>query len=262
MKKNILSRSQIDEFVRDCKYKVEENEKFLSRCIDGRYKNESNLAPLAIPGADAGELALIFATANIYGFELDPEKVFISLIEVIGDIKNLNFHTDSHQDSKDPASGCGHMTQIRLDPKIYNLEKDQLVLIDSFLKKAKKLGAKEIVLEGEHLEGAVLQISGDYSVYPRNVFGTKLREVEMQVFVYQSSLVDKRHRALAKSLLKNDAVKLFNGCDEEYLYQVISGTTEEHLMLTVKSLAKGKPIYAVNFIGNEEFEIKEMDNVI
>ena len=79
MNKIILTKQHVFQFVGESKYKVSSTLKFNSRCIDGRYTNSENLPALAVPGADAGELGIIFATANSCGFEVDMKKVWDTL---------------------------------------------------------------------------------------------------------------------------------------------------------------------------------------
>ena len=281
MKKIILSAELVRELIAKNRYKVDEKIKFLSRCIDGRYPTSSRLAglrgasqntqlpALAFPGGDVGELALIFATANSYGFEVDGEKAYKILIETIGGEKNFGIHSDHHAvpagrqgDANKSASGCGHWKQINLDPQAYNIEKDQIDFIQKKLddlKKNKKI--KEIILEGEHLEGAVLLVKGSWGILPRYKIETDGGSQETQVFIYHQSLVDARHQVLASAWFKRKAVKLYNGCNKDYLYEALSEMAEYHLMETVRRLAKGLPIYTINFEDDGEFEIKEMGMV-
>ena len=261
MAKIFLNKDQIQDLVWKNRYKIENRQKFLSRCVDGRYRNKGNLPPLAIPGADAGELALIFAAANTYGFEIDEEKVFASLLEVVGGVKNFNFHSDHHGDPKIPASGCGHIKQQNLDPKVYGLNKNQTQFVNETLMKAKKSGAKEIILEGDHQERAVLQIQGPYSLYSRFSEQIDQGKTQRQVFIFHSTLVNERHELIAKKLIEEKAVKLFPGCDEEYLYEALSEVTESHLFETLKRLASGLPIFQVGFDSDGSFTIKEMGKI-
>lgn len=96
MPKLLLNEEQVAKLVLANKYRIDERTEFLSRCIDGRYQNEKGLPALAMPGADAGELAVILAMANIYGLEVTREKVFKCLVDIVGGIKNLRLHTDGH----------------------------------------------------------------------------------------------------------------------------------------------------------------------
>lgn len=261
MNKLILSKEQISDLVQSNKYRIDEKNKFISRCVDGRYPDDKDLPALAIPGADAGEVALIMAAANIYGLEVNYDKTFESLTDVIGGVKNFNFHSDNHAGHKVPAAGCGHMKQINLDSAAYHLNKDQTDFLNNLLIKAKKKGARETVLTGEHLEGAVLQLKGRYGVYPQYFFDTANGEAMAQTFIFHGTLVNERHRVLANTLLRNEAVKLFTGMDEEYLYEVLSEVTDEHLFETLRRLAKGLPIYLVEFDTEGGFKIEEMGTV-
>ncbi len=261
MEKFVLTKEQVQELVWENRYPVTGKNKFLSRCIDGRYQNSKELAPLAIPGADAGELALIFATANSFGLTVDKQKALDTLTEVVGGAKNFQFHSDRHGDKNIPAAGCGHIKQMNLEPQAYFMEKEQLVFITESLKKLKQQGAAETILEGDHGEGAVLQIEGNYSVSPRFTIETGQGKLATEVFVYQASLVDQRHKELAKKLLANGAVNLFSGADGEYLHEALEETAENHLLVTAKRLAEGLPIYLVKFKDDGSFKIEEMGRI-
>jgi len=126
------------------------------------------------------------------------------------------------------------------------------------LNQVKKNGADEVVLHGDHLEGAVLLIKGDWGVFPQYRLDTDHGTHTVQVFVYHSSLVDERNRLLAKKLIENKAVKLYKGCDEVWLYDALSDMSEEHLMETARRLAKGLAIYSVEFNEEGDYELKEM----
>jgi hypothetical protein len=255
MNKTILSLEEARELVQANRYKVEEGKNFLSRCIDGRYKNDENLPPQAFPGGDLGELALILATARSYGFEIDREKTLKTLIDLIGGEKNFGFHSDRHGDHDLLASGCGHFKQIKLDPTAYSLETEDLDFIKQKLEHVKKKGAKEIILEGDHMEGAILMVRGHWSVMTGYNLETEVGTRLVQVFVYSQTLTDEKHRKLSKQLLKNKAVKFELGEDEEYLYNALSDMAENHLMETAKRLAPDKLIYQVDFEEDGSFDI-------
>lgn len=255
-----LTKDELHDLISANKYPVAEKHKFLSRCIDGRYKGPETAA-LAICGGDAGELALLIAAGNAYGFKVDPDKAYKVLVGLLGGEKYFAYHTDHHGDGKLPASGCGHMKQIRLDPKAYYLEEKNVGNLNTLLTKAKKNKATEIVLDGDHLESAVLQIRGNYGVSPSFQINLSEHISETQIFIHHQTLVDQRHRELAKRWIKEGAVKLFNGCDKEYLYEVLCDVTEEHLLETAKRLGSGLPIYQVVFDAQGDFDISELGHV-
>lgn len=254
MNKIILSEKEVNDLIAENRYKVDPSRKFISRCIDGRYKNEEGLAVQAFPGADVGELAMVLSASRSYGFEIDREKVFATLVEVLGGESNFSFHTDEHGDRLKLASGCGHFKQINLDPKAYKIEKEDIDFINEKLGYVKSKGSKETVLEGDHAEGAILMVKGNWGVYPRYELETEKGKKFVEVFVYHQSLTDEKHRLLAEKLIKNGAVKFVLGEDSEYLYQVLSETSENHLMETAKRLASDLPIYSVQFEADGSFK--------
>jgi len=260
MFKIILAQDQIREIVAQNRYQVEPEKKFLSRCIDDRYQEDQDLHPLSLPGGDAGELALLSATANTYGFTVDLKKAFNCLVDLVGGEKNFSFHTDKKH-IRFPVAGCGYFKQMEANPDVYGLNKEQLSLIKTILKSVLAETGEEEVLSGEHLAGALIIIKGSDNIYPCYTMETEEGRQRIEFFVYHQSLVDERHRVLASTLLRQKAVKLFGGCDENYLYQVISETAENHLMETSRRLAKGLPIYQVKFDNEGGFEIEEMGKV-
>jgi len=256
MTKIKLNSSQIQLLVKENSYQVDEKNKFFSRCIDGRYKNSPNLPALALPGADLGEMALIIACANDFGLEIDYEKVFQSLIKVVGGIKNFSYHTDSHHGGL--ALGCGHFGQMLKDFVAYNLQKKDIEFLEEKLKFLKKEGVLPAVLEGNHDEGAILIVKGNFGILPRFIIDTDEGKKEVSVFVYQQTLVDERHRVLAKKLIENKAVKLFDNLDEEYLYEVLSEEGENHLLETVNRLVSDLPLFEVIFDNCGRFSLKSL----
>jgi hypothetical protein len=247
MSKLILDLAQVDELVRANRYRVDPKTKFIARCIDGRYPNSKDLPALAIAGADAGEVALFLATSNIYGLELNGEKIYQSLVKLLGEEKNLRVHSDNH--AKVFLGGCGHIREMGNNSDSYNLTNDQ---VDFIKKRFAKI--KEDILEGEHMEGAVLVLKGDFGVYPNYVFKTGGGNKNAQVFVVHQSLIDERHKALIAMLAKDSE-------QAQYIYQVLSSTGEDHLFETAKRLAVGLPIYQVEFEEDGSFNILELGKV-
>ena len=256
MSKILLTIEQVDKLIRENRYKVDPEKKFLSRCIDGRYKNEDGLPALAFPGADVGEIAMVLAASKSFGFDIDFKKLITTLAEVVGGVKNIKFHTDHHATPGVEAAGCGHFKQMKGDPSAYGVTSDETELIQQELKQLKNKGAVETILEGEHMEGAVIMVNGNWGVYPQYNLETENGNKFVEIFVYHQSLVDERHRALCSALLHNKAITFKNGEDEEWLYNTFCETSETHLMETAKRLAKGLPIYEVKFEDNGDYKIR------
>lgn len=258
MPKIILDKTQVQELIFNNRYKINSEKKFLSRCIDGRYENNPDLPTLAIAGADLGEIAVVVSAGNDFGFSVDMQKTVDVLIEMIGGVKNFNFHTDSHADANIPAAGCGHIKQASIDISAYKLTEEQVKSLGEIAVKLKNKGANEVVLHGDHQEGAVLLVTGNYGVMPQGEVDVEGSIQKVQVFVFHKTLVDERHKVLAKKLIEKKAVELLDGLDDQYLYQAISEVTDTHLFETAKRLAKGLPIYEVNFKDDGGFEVKEI----
>lgn len=255
----MLSKDQLVSILFDNTYEVENP--LMSRCIDGRYDNSPSLPALAIQGADAGELALVFSTANMCGFSLNKEKALHALIDTVGGIQNIQFHTDSHAEKGLILGGCGHIKQASLDLQSYNLTEEQMEFIKTQFKELKKQGAGETVLQGDHGESAVVFIKGYFGILPRFKLGREEGGREGQLFVFHNTFVDARHHILAKKLIASKAFELEGGLEEEYVYSVLSDACENHLMETVRRLASGLPIYEVLFDKEGKFEVQEMGEV-
>ena len=256
MKKIKLNSSQIQRLLKENCYQVDEKNKFLSRCIDGRYRNSFELPALALPGADLGQLALIIACANDFGLEIDYERVFQILIDLIGGIKKFSYHTDCYHNNL--VLGCSHYVQILKDFSSYNLQKKDVDFLNEKLNFLKKEGCLPLLLEGEHDEGAVLLVKGNFGVLPRFTVETDEGKKEVSVFVYQKTLIDQRHRLLVKKLIESKGVKLFDNLDDEYLYEVLSEEGEIHFLETINRLAHDLPIYKVLFDKNGDFNLESL----
>ena len=257
MQKFTLSKEHLSSLLFDNSYEVKNP--LLSRCIDGRYENSLDLPALAIQGADAGELALIFSTANMCGLTLNMEKALESLTETVGGIKNIQFHTDSHAEKGVVLAGCGHIKQATLDLESYTITQEQMAFISKQFTLLKKQGAQETVLQGDHGESAVIFVKGNYGVLPRFKLGREEGGREGQMFVFHNTFVDARHHILARKLIESKAFELEGGLEEEYVYSVLFDACENHLMETAKRLAKGLPIFEVQFFESKNrFEVKEL----
>lgn len=259
MQKLLLSKEHVFDLVQENRYRPENP--VLARCIDGRYKASPALPALAFPGGDAGELLVLFSAGRSYGFEIDRTKAWEALVATVGGVKKLGFHTDTHAASGVPLAGCGHIKQISLDPGAYNVDADDVAFTVEAFAKAVKEGARETVLEGEHEEGALLLIRGDWGVYPRHTLLVQSQKKQVSVFEFQQTLSDRRHRTLAEKLVETEAVIMHGGADTEYLYEVLSEVTESHLLETAKRLGKGAPVYDVVFDKGGTFEVIEMGEV-
>ena len=134
-------------------------------------------------------------------------------------------------------------------------------------KKAAKLieeslkGQKNSIYLKEKYVGAVLQIRGEYSVKSEFSLGTAEGFLKGELFIFHETSINKFHKLLAEKLIDEKTVKLFPGCDEEYLYEAISEVTETYLYETLRKLAPGLPVFQVIFDAGGSFDIKEMGKI-
>lgn len=255
-----LIQSEVESYIYNNKYSPNIDSIFRSRCIDGRYPNSIETPALAVPGADTGALAFLYAAANTCGFQVDPDRSFAALNKIIGGVKNFSFHTDSRS-YKLGETGCGHIKCMTNSQEAYSLTDVDMQVLNRQLEFARQNGATETILQGDHQEAAVLQIKGKWGVQPQGYFESERGPLGIQVFVFHSSLVDSRNKEWARLLVENKAVELPDGLDEEYLYQMISSTAEDHLMETAGKLAKGLPMFEVVFDESGNFSVESLGNI-
>jgi len=156
-------------------------------------------------------------------------------------------------------AGCGHIKQATLDLESYTITQEQMAFISKQFTLLKKQGAQETVLQGDHGESAVIFVKGNYGVLPRFKLGREEGGREGQMFVFHNTFVDARHHILARKLIESKAFELEGGLEEEYVYSVLFDACENHLMETAKRLAKGLPIFEVQFFESKNrFEVKEL----
>lgn len=108
---------------------------------------------------------------------------------------------------------------------------------------------------------AVVFCFGNYNIKDRyEVEGSQGKNI-INILVIQKSLQDFRLKEISRKLIKDEIVELFPGCDEEYLYEVLTETAENILFEKIKEADPKLPVYNVNFSENGEFKILEMGRV-
>lgn len=244
MNQIILNKNQVYQLISENYYSINQKTDFVNGCLDDCFKKEE-IPDLLVPGGELGEISLILATANVYGFEVDRNR----LIKTI-----LNF---SKEKNKIKISHyCNYWLDLQKNPQLYHLSNEEILFISSFLE------ISSIKKTNNLSRSAVLMIRGDFSVYSEYDLEIEEKKQRVSVFVYHQILVDQKHRLLAKKLIENKAVKLYPGCDDEYLYQVISEEGENHLFEILKKIGKGLPIFEVKFDKEGKFEIEELEKII
>jgi hypothetical protein len=260
--KLILTKEQLYQVVQSNRYTFDKLNLNLSRCIDGRYQNMVGLPPLTIPGGDIGQLAIIFAAANNFGFAVDKEKVFEILIDFLQGEKNFHFHTDDHSDERILAGGCSYFKLVKQEPEKFFVTNKEIDFIEDKLAKLVKDEVKPTILHSHHDEAAVVMIKGNEGILPRFEIETttdgEVRKITSSIFVFHQTLFKDRQKKLAEMLLAQKAVTLFPGLDAEYLTFTLVETGENHLLETLSQIAKELPLFQVIFKQNFRFSIIEL----
>lgn len=265
MKKITLNQEQIFQLIKNNQFTAQFN-KITCRCIDGRYKNKAEEdkvkkapAALTIPGADIGQIAIIFASANNFGFEINKDKLLKTYKEFLGGWHNFHYHSDDHHSPLKLAAGCGYYNLIKNNPDKFYLQDEDINFIDKQLVFISQQSTQEI-LHNDHDEGAIVLVKGEVGIYPRHGFTVKSdgeeKKIEASVFIFNQTLFNHRQKILAKKMINGGVVKLFSGLDEEYLAFTLIETAEVHLFETLNQLAKGLPIYQVIFDEKFDFQVK------
>jgi hypothetical protein len=237
MDKKTMTAEQVEAFVEANKYAVDLNT-ISSRCVDGRYKQSSDLSPVAKPGADAGTLMTAFGALNDLQVHPDMAEVLGVVKELIGGDSRFNFHTDSHaeHDHLAPGMGCGHLKQAKNDPDAYSVTQEQIDFIFSVLPNIIQGGGQQVVLDGSHGEQAVLVVESEsHSVAPQADDGT-------QVFVYQKTFDERLLERLAEVLYEKYSSQ-YPALSREAMHEAVVNVSTVQLHETLKRLANGLPIY-------------------
>ncbi|QQS22763.1 hypothetical protein IPM19_03995 [bacterium] len=237
-----MNQEEAKQFVDSNKFPVQFTN-LQSRCVDGRSpqkEDEARIPAISKPGADIGDLIITLGALNKLEIKADPKMVLDTITETYGGPFNLKFHTDAHALEKGagPGLGCGHINFATQHPEDYHLSEDQTEFILEQLPKLLDEGAKQIVLNGDHAEKAVLVIESDF-------YGVKPNNGDTQVFVYQKRLHEQQLGKLTKPL----AYKLKASgqvVEEGSLRKAIDEVFHDQLGATLGRIAKGLPIFSVN----------------
>lgn len=243
-KKEIMNIDRVRNFVFKNFFEVNK-EKILSSCIDGRYnKEDAHLAPRSIPGSDAGFLLLVSGALKELegqGFNNSESlnlKIFEEILNLVGGAENFMIHTDNHNQNS-VAAGCGHMKLAKNNPENYGVTNAQINLIFKFLENLKQKGIKEIVLEGDHKESAVLIVKD-------KKIGILHQDENNQAFVFHQALCEEFLEKLSKKLAEFEEFKSF-GLDSFKIKGLFLKIEEKQLNVTLAKLAKGLPNYEINY---------------
>jgi hypothetical protein len=213
----------------------------VSRSSEGKYQDTDDLPPLLLPGGDIGDLGIILAASNTYGFKVNNDKVW----ELIQTYQNDFVKHDL-------KNTYPHVKELVGNPAAFQLSEDSVKHITSLLPK----GNEEFTTD--HINGAVILIKGMYALPSQLSINSDFGKKRISPFAFHYTLVNQRHRVIAHDLIEKNIVELFPGQDEEYLYEVISDMTDIHLFESIGRTAPNLPIYKVEFDKDSNFIIEDL----
>jgi hypothetical protein len=274
-----LTARQIYEFANKARWEVrcDDPRAHRSRCLDGRYKPGAGI--IAMPGADAGLLAIGLLgaqwTTRMHGQAIEPHELCELVLDVVGGKQNFSYHTDRVALAGDEHryDGCSYCRLLATSPELfapYALQPLQLVILQEMLGLLEQDHVKPDILRGGHDECAVLvaqnvrslsrgePLSSDDIRRARKLWvldnyavlrGTGRR----RAFVYQRDLAQSRIDALAEALAQT--LRL-GGQESNALRGMLEDIAELHVRRTLEHLAPGLPVYDI-FIDVDSGEVGE-----
>lgn len=212
------------------------------KCVDGRYLPNQASGMIARPGGDMGYVMALLAVNKRKNLGLSPEECFDEVYKVVSRRKeHFYMHTDHHVESGHHAHktliGCGHVAKAALENlcKEYEVDCKDIEQVIIYARKiAQTAPTVEIVnLKGDHEESGVLVIhSEQYSVSSQDLISGKM------FFVYDVA----RDTRFLRNLVEEMAIPGVN-------FEEMKKVSDLQLQATLHNLAKGLPIYNVNFKG-------------
>lgn len=247
-----LTLDQVEELISENFYDFSGN-KYQSRCFSGHYENTTDLPALALPGGDIGELCVSLAASIEYGFECNLKKTaeIIKNIAVKGRSKSFQ-HSMLHA-----AEECRYLHLLSENPEIYSLENGSVDHLFGTLEQSELVPKTEKKDQESTKENACIVFEGEKGILPQYVFSSAQQEISARVFIYHKSLVDERRKIIAKELYENNAVDLYEGLNDEYLYEVMSELGDSHLFETINKIDNKLPIYSASLTTSGKLKVEK-----
>lgn len=237
------------EVVSENVYRVDPEGLHRVRCIEGNYESDYRLPAITYPGGDAGVLGLIYASGQAYGFEIDHSKAFTILLAISGGIDL--FSCCQAPEQSDTSLYLPFAPDVSFD------EDD----IQAFLHQMEHVcdHSTEVHQTDHRLrESAIIKVKGDYGIFPQSELRDEQRRIPVSVYIYQQTLMDRHLRVIARELYEQNAVELYSGCDDEYLYEVMSEMADTLLYSSLQNEFKQIPIFTVAVDDDLQIDVTEV----
>lgn len=234
-----LTKTEIEQFVTQSLYPITSENNF-RRCIDGRYTPSPSLPAFAAPGGTAGYFMITYATLRKLGCRIGSDVIKEIITHNDGGAEKTGLHTDEHDHTEyfGTCAGCGHFVSAFKKPDDYGLTVEDAKLISFDLGSLTWRGAREVVLEGNHAEKAILILNSEnYSLYNQATVNGKF----VEVFVLQNTYHTHKLHDIARQL-----ASLAPHIDFETFKTNLETVAAMQAEQTLARIAKGLPVFMVN----------------
>lgn len=250
---NYLNTNQVQELIYKNRYTFEGN-KYKSRCFSSEYENLDSLPPLALPGGDIGELAVLLSASINYGFDLNLNTAWKILNKLVATDKNgKNQHSSSHN-----AEHCRYLSFLSENPESYGLNSESIKELFSTVEQSELLKNEQKMKGSYRKESALIIVEGEQGVFPHYMFESSDGKEDVYVLIYHKTRVDGRRKQYIEKLLSGGSVNLYEGLGEDYLYEILSETADEHLFETVKNIDLMLPIFTANIPEEGSIKVEQL----
>lgn len=247
-----LTQNQLSQLIFDNCQKTKPNN-LACYCLDN-YLEKNLKTSLVIPGGDLGQIAILLAAANSFGFEIDKDQLLMRYFQFLNGKKN--FYLEDH---------CQYFHLIKNQPEKFQLNKTDLEFLKVVDKQIKKNPSLP-VFQKENQPNGIIIIKGEGTIPSRSYLKIKTIEgektIEVFLLVFHQTLFEERQKNLSKKLSQEKIVKLYPGLEEEYLKMALIETGENHFYEYINYYTKNLPLYQVNFHPGLKFEINNLGRTI
>ena len=180
--------------------------------------------PVVVPGGLLGVLSIWLSTSNAYGLQIDYSKFALSLMEL------------THQKI---AASPQYLKMLQEQRGNLKIPVEQLNFLDSYTHPLMQINT--------HFEGGIFMVKGRSGLKPTLHVTSGTGTFSVFVYVFHQSQLNTLNRVLAKQCIENDVVSLFEGQDEEYLYEIVSDTADEFFYESIRYFCKDLPLYLLEY---------------
>lgn len=236
MQKYILSKDALSEIL--YLHTIPLDKAHNSRVVPSEmlYQASEVVVSVAMPSGLLGELAIIFSTGDQYGLEVDESKTW----EILSSL------------STQPTVSTPFINHIITHPETVALTPSHTAFLSKIAQSFKPAHS-----EPHYPNGAVLIIKGESTLTLPLQARVEGRDITVYPFVFHHTLVNTWHRNVCEKLIEENAITLLEGQEIEYLYEVMSDTTDTFLFEDMNYSVPELPIYSVTYLP-EEVKIEDL----